>query len=74
MAKTACTFFLAIDENGKFVIQCERDDDLLSRLADDGGAFAAVYEVTLMVAAAKPKAVKVEIPEDTGETVELTAV
>jgi len=68
--KYDCKFYLGIDENGKFVVEIERED-VITNLADEQGELAQIYEVTLKVPAARTTKVTGELPEPKDEPVEI---
>jgi hypothetical protein len=73
MQRHECEFYLAINEDGGFVV-CKDEEDALSKLGEDeGGYYGAVYKFTATVPAAGPRNFKIEIPEETEEKIELKA-
>ena len=71
MEKFDCQFYLAINEDGAFVV-CADEEDALSKLGEDhGGYHTQVYEITLKVAGARPLVISADVPEPKGEPAEL---
>jgi hypothetical protein len=69
--KFDCQFYLAINEDGEFVVTTE-EDSALSNLADsEGGYYGQIYEINLKVAGAKAQVITAELPEPKGEAVEI---
>ena len=73
MQRHECEFYLAINEEGSFIV-CKDEEDALSKLGEDeGGYYGAVYKFTATVPAAGARNFKIEIPEEQEEAIELKA-
>ena len=69
--KFDCKFYLAINEDGVFIVTKYPENALEELGSCKYGYFARVYEITLVVAGAEAQVFTAELPEPKGEPVEI---
>lgn len=70
MDKKTCELFIAMNEDGDWIVQTE-ESEALSRLAEDcGGYQARVVKLTVKMAPPKMSEAEVDFPDEAGQAVE----
>lgn len=68
MNKIACEIYVAMNEDGGYVVHID-ESEVLNRLAEDeGGYMARVVKVTVKMAPPQMTEAEVEVPDEAGET------
>ena len=63
--KVQCEFYLAVNEDGGFVVVKDEEDALTKLGEDEGGYYGAIFKFTATVPAAGPRHFKLEVKEET---------
>jgi hypothetical protein len=71
--KVLVTCFVAMNEEGSYVVVTDESEAMLKLGEDEGGSLARVVKVSLMMAPPEMTEVKGEVPDEAGEVGELTA-
>ena len=71
---TECEFFLAINEDGGFVV-CKDESDVLQMLSEDeGGWHARVVKLVVKMTPPQAQEITVTVPDTAGETATVEVV
>jgi hypothetical protein len=73
MEKTTVEIFIAMNEDGDFVVVKEESEALELLATDCGGYHARVVKITAKMAPPQKTAASVEVPDEAGETTEMEA-
>lgn len=71
--KTKCEFYIAINEDGEYSVDVDMDDAATKLVEDAGGNMVRVIKLTAMIAAPQVIEAEVDVPDEAGETTEVTA-
>ena len=73
MEKTTVEIFIAMNEDGDFVVVKDESEALELLASDCGGYLARVVKITVNMAPPVMAEAKVEVPDEAGETKEIEA-
>jgi hypothetical protein len=71
MAKTTCEIYLAMNEDGDWIVTHD-ESEALSKLAEDAGGYQArVVKLTVKIAPPVMTEAEIDVPGEAGETTEI---
>jgi hypothetical protein len=68
--KVQCELWIAINEDGGYVVVIDESEALEKLIEDEGGYAARVVKITALVRPPVIEAVVIDVPDEAGKTVE----
>jgi hypothetical protein len=69
--KIRCEIFIAMNEDGEYIVHTDESEVLNKLGEDEGGYQARVVKITVKMAPPQMTEAEVEVPDEAGETKEL---